>query len=313
MRILYFGTPEFAVPALNALASSGQQLVGVVSQPDRPRGRGRVLEETPVKSAATALGVEVLQPEKVGDESALAWMRARDPELGVVVAFGQFIPKSVRELPRHGLINGHASLLPRWRGAAPIEWAIDAGDARTGISVMRVVREMDAGDVCLTRETEIGPDDTAGDLTPRLAELAAQALVAAVGEIAADRARFVPQPSSGVTLAPKVDRGFAALDLTQPAARVLRRIRAATPRPGVDLELTRAAKRLRIVRARPATPHGGDVRPGALRVDSGKLLLAAGDAWIELAEIQLAGKKPMRADELLRGFRVPDAEEARTP
>jgi methionyl-tRNA formyltransferase len=313
LRILYFGTPEFAVPALVALAASGQQLVGVVSQPDRPRGRGRLLEETPVKSAATALGVEVLQPEKVGEESALAWMRGRDPELGVVVAFGQFIPKSVRELPRHGLINGHASLLPRWRGAAPIEWAIDAGDVRTGVSVMRVVREMDAGDVCLTREIEIGPDDTAGDLTPRLAELAAQALVAAVGEIEAERARFVPQPLDGVTLAPKVDRAFAALDLTQPAARVLRRIRAATPRPGVDLELTRAAKRLRIVRARAATPHGGDVRPGALRVDSGKLLLAAGDAWIELAEIQLAGKKPMRADELLRGFRVPDAEEARTP
>ncbi len=272
-----------------------------------------MLEETPVKQAATELGVDVLQPSKVGDEIALAWMRAREPELGVVVAFGQFIPKSVRELPRLGLINAHASLLPRWRGAAPIEWAIDAGDARTGVSVMRVVKEMDAGDVCLVRETAIGPEETAGELAARVAELAAEALVEAVDEIARGRARFVPQDSARATFAPKLDRGFAKLDLTLPAALVLRRIRAATPRPGVDLELTRAAKRLRIVRARIGMPHGGRARPGSLRVETGKLLLAAGDAWLELVEIQLAGKRPMRADELLRGFRVPDAEEARTP
>ena len=313
MRLLYFGTPGFAVPALRALASSEHTLVGVVSQPDRPRGRGRLVEDTPVKLAATELGVDVFQPEKVGDESALVWMRAREPELGVVVAFGQFIPRSVRELPPLGLINAHASLLPRFRGAAPIEWAIDAGDASSGISVMRVVKEMDAGDVCLVRETEIGPAETAGELTTRLAELAAEALVAAVGEIAAGRAAFTPQLPTRVTLAPKLDRGFARLDFSWPAERVLRRIRAATPRPGVDLELTRAAKRMRVVRARLGAKHGGGVRPGALRVESGRLLLAAADAWLELVEIQLAGKRPMSADELLRGFRVPDAEEARTP
>ena len=313
MRLLYFGTPGFAVPALRALASSRHRLVGVVSQPDRPRGRGRLLEETPVKHAATELGVDSLQPEKVSDPSALDWMRAREPELGVVVAFGQFIPKSVRELPRLGLINGHASLLPRWRGAAPIEWAIDAGDRRTGISVMRVVKEMDAGDVCLVRETEIGPEETAGELAVRLAELAAQALVAAVDLLSDGAADFVPQDPARVTQAPKLDRGFAKLDFALPAERLLRRIRAATPRPGVDLELTRAAKRLRIVRARLGPSHGGGARPGSLRVESGRLLLAAGDAWLDLSLIQLAGKRPMRADELLRGFRVPDAEEARTP
>jgi len=266
-----------------------------------------------VKQAALELGVDVLQPERVGDESALAWMRAREPELGIVVAFGQFIPRSVRELPRLGLINAHASLLPRWRGAAPIEWALDAGDARTGVSVMRVVKEMDAGEVCLVRETEIGPDETAGELAERVSELAAQALVAAVDEIAAGRAVFRAQDPARVTLAPKLDRGFAKLDFSQPAERLLRRIRAATPRPGVDLELTRAAKRLRIVRARSGQAHGGSARPGRVCVESGKLLLAAADAWIELVEIQLAGKRPMRADELLRGFRVPDAEEAHSP
>ena len=314
MRILYFGTPEFAVPALRALAASGQQLVGVVSQPDRPRGRGRTLEDTPVKTAATALGVDVLQPEKVGDEAALAWMRAREPELGVVVAFGQFIPKSVRELPRLGLINGHASLLPRWRGAAPIEWAIDAGDARTGVSVMRVVKEMDAGDVCLTRETPIGAGRDRGRAhRAPVASSPARRWSRRSRRSRQGRARFVPQDPGAVTLAPKLDRGFAKLDFTLPAERLLRRIRAATPRPGVDIELVRAAKRMRIVRARLSTPHGGSARPGALRVDAGRLLLAAGDAWLELSEIQIAGKRPMRADELLRGFRVPDAEEARTP
>ena len=310
---MYFGTPGFAVPGLRALARSAHTLVGVISQPDRPRGRGRLLEETPVRHAATELGVDVLQRESVGDEIALAWMRAREPELGVVVAFGQFIPKTVRELPRLGLINAHASLLPRWRGAAPIEWAIDAGDPRTGVSVMRVVKEMDAGDVCLVRETEIGPEENAGELAPRVAELAAQALVAAVDELAGGCAVFVPQDPARVTLAPKLDRGFAKLDFTLPAERLLRRIRAATPRPGVDLELTRAAKRLRIVRARLGPAHGGSARPGTLRVETGRLLLAACDAWLDLVEIQLAGKRPMRADELLRGFRVPDAEEARTP
>jgi len=301
------------VPGLRALSASGHALVGVVSQPDRPRGRGRVLEETPVKRAAQEVGAPVLQPERVGDAGALDWMRAREPELGVVVAFGQFIPKSVRELPRLGLINAHASLLPRWRGAAPIEWAIDAGDASTGVSVMRVVKEMDAGAVCLTRDTAIGPEETAGELAERVSVLAGEALVEAVGALAAGRARFVEQDPAGVTLAPKLDRAFAKLDFTQPAERLLRRIRAATPRPGVDVELARSAKRLRIVRARLGKPHGGGARPGRVTVDAGKLLLAAGDAWLELVEIQLAGKRAMRADELLRGFRVPDAEEARTP
>ncbi len=313
MRLLYFGTPGFAVPGLRALAASGHTLVGVVSQPDRPRGRGRLLEETAVKQAAAELDVPVLQPERVGDERALAWMRAREPELGIVVAFGQFIPKSVRELPRLGLINAHASLLPRWRGAAPIEWALDAGDARTGVSIMRVVKEMDAGEVCLVRETEIGPDETAGELAARVSELAGEALVEAVDALAHGRAVFEAQDPARVTLAPKLDRSFAKLDFSQPASLLLRRIRAATPRPGVDLELTRAAKRLRIVRARLGAGHGGSARPGRVSVESGKLLLAAGDAWLELVEIQLAGKRPMRADELLRGFRVPDAEEAHSP
>lgn len=313
MRLLYFGTPEFAVSALRALAASGQTLVGVVSQPDRPRGRGQKLEATPVRRAAEELGLPVLQPEKVADDDARAWMRAREPELGVVVAFGQFLPKSVRELPRHGMVNAHASLLPRWRGAAPIEHAIDAGDAKTGISVMRVAREMDAGDVCLVRETPIGADETAGELAVRLAALAGEALVAALAEIESGRARWTPQDPAGVTLAGKLARDFGRVDLSQPAERVLRRIRAATPRPGVDLQLAKSAKLVRVLRARLGAGHGGAAKPGAVRVDTGRLLVAAGDAWLELVEVQLAGKRPLLAEELLRGLRIPVGEEARTP
>jgi methionyl-tRNA formyltransferase len=312
LRIVFLGTPEFAVPSLRALAATRHTLVGVVSQPDRPRGRGRVVEPTPVAAAARELQLPLLQPEKIGDESALAWLRAARPDLGVVVAFGQFIPKSARELPALGMINAHASLLPRWRGAAPIEWALDSGDSKTGISVMRVVKEMDAGDVCLARELEIGAEETAGELAGRLSELAGAALAEAVESLAAGRAEFRPQDPSRVTLAPKLDRGFARLDFGEPAERVLRRIRAATPRPGVDLELVRAKKRLSVLRARLGASHSR-VTPGAMRAEGGKLLLACADAWLELAEVRLAGRRAMPAGELLRGFKVAPGERAESP
>ena len=297
------------MPALRALAVTRHPVVGVVSQPDRPRGRGRVVEPTPVAATAKELSLPLLQPEKVGDESALAWLRGVRPDLGIVVAFGQFIPKSARELPPLGMINAHASLLPRWRGAAPIEWALDSGDSKTGISVMRVVKEMDAGDVCLARELEIGAEETAGELSARLSALAGPALVEAVEQIASARARFEPQDAARVTLAPKLDRGFAKLDFAQPAERVLRRVRAATPRPGVDLELGKTGKRMSVLRARLGPSHS-KVTPGLVQARDGKLFVACADRWLELVEVRLAGKRAMTAEELLRGFRVADGERA---
>jgi len=160
LRLVFFGTPEFAVPSLRALAASAHDVVGVVSQPDRPRGRGRELQATATHAVADELGVPLLQPERVGDAEVLEWLGALSPDLGIVVAFGQFIPKKVRELPAHGLINGHASLLPRHRGAAPIQHAILSGDQKTGVTVMRVEREMDAGDWCAMRELDIRPRRT---------------------------------------------------------------------------------------------------------------------------------------------------------
>ncbi len=309
LRLIFFGTPEFAVPALRGLAAGRHPVVGVVSQPDRPRGRGRAVQPTPVHAAALELGLPLLQPQKVGDEQALAWMRGHAADLGVVVAFGQFLPRPVRELPAQGLINAHASLLPRWRGAAPIEWAIREGDSVTGISIMRVVREMDAGDVCLRHETPIGPEETAGALAERLAGIAAEALGEAIEGLAAGRAVFEPQDGASVTAAPKIDREFARLDLHQPAARVLRRVLASTPRPGADLDLRLAQKRVRLLAARLWPDPAPPARPCGVLVEDGRLAIGTLDGWVEVLTLQVPGRRPVSAAEFLRATRVAADEE----
>jgi methionyl-tRNA formyltransferase len=312
LRLVFLGTPEFAVPSLLALARGPHPVVGAISQPDRPRGRGQKVEPTAVRAAAERLGIPVLQPEKVGEPAALEWLRVLAPDLGVVVAFGQFIPRRVRELPRLGMINAHASLLPRWRGAAPIEHALLSGDTQSGVTIIRVAQEMDAGDWCLRRETPIGPDETAGALAERLSALAADALVEAVGEIAAATARFQPQAAAGVTLAPKVGRELGALDWSQPAAAVLRRIRAATPRPGADVRLRRSRAAFRILEAELAGDLPAGVRPRAVRAERDRLLVAALDGWISVRRLQVHGRRPVRVGEFLRGARLAADEEVVT-
>ncbi len=313
LRLLFFGTPDFAVPSLRALAGSHHSVRGVISQPDRPRGRGRQLVPTPVKVEAGVHGVPVLQPEKVGEVGARAWMENLAPDLGCVVAFGQFIPKSVRELPRFGLINAHASLLPRHRGAAPIQHAILAGDARTGITVIRITREMDAGHWCLMRETEIGPEETGGGLSARLAELAAEVLLEAVDQVAAGRADFRPQDPAGVTLAPKLAKDFGRIDWSESRERVLRRVRAATPWPGARLCLRKSGTRLRILEAARVDAAADSGRPGRVWAREGRLLVAALDGWVEVRRLQKPGGRPMSAAEYLRGANVPREEEAEAP
>jgi methionyl-tRNA formyltransferase len=305
LRLLFFGTPEYAVPSLRALASTRHAIVGVLSQPDRPRGRGRTLGPTPVHAVADELGVPVLQPEKVGSEEARAWMGDQQPDLGVVVAFGQFIPKGVRELPAHGLINGHASLLPKYRGAAPVPYAVLEGEAKTGVTVMRVEKQMDAGEWCLMRELEIAPDETAGELSERLSRLCADALVEAVDAIADGSAEFQAQDASRATLAPKIGREFARIDWTRPPDEVLRRIRASTPWPGVDLELEPSGLRLRLVEVRAG--GAGDSRPGTLWLD-GCISIAAGGGWVEVRRVQVPGKREVDVAEFLRGARLGPGE-----
>ncbi len=314
MRLIFFGTPEFAVPALRALGASRHPVVGVVSQPDRPRGRGRQVEPTPVHSAASELGIPVHSTAAVGAPDALAWLRALAPDLGVVVAFGQFLPRSVRELPKHGLINAHASLLPRHRGAAPIAHAILAGDEETGISVIRVVREMDAGPECLRVSTRVAPGETAGELAERLAPLAGSALCEAVERICAGTAVFTEQDHARATLAPKLERDFGRIDWRAPRAEIARRVRAATPWPGSDVQLRRSGRSLRLLRVAEGEAHGTPApAPGAMEASSGRLRVAALDGWVDVLMLQAPGRRPAGAAEFLRGARIPEDEEVESP
>jgi methionyl-tRNA formyltransferase len=276
----------------------------VVSQPDRPRGRGRKLSPSPVAERALAAEIPLLRPERVGDAEVVAALRAAAPDLGVVVAFGQFLPKAVRELPRLGyLVNAHASLLPRHRGAAPIARAILAGDAETGISVMRVDKEMDAGPVCLVERTPIGAEETTGELEGRLAALAADAIAEALGRIERGEARFVPQAHAEATLAPKLGPADARLDPARPAAELARRVRALAPRPGAALRLR--GEILRVLAAH-AEPGPVDRVPGAARRGDEALLVATGDGWLALDRVQRPGGRVLAVADFLRGFDVPD-------
>lgn len=236
MRIVFWGTPEFAVPSLAAMIGEGAQVVGVVTQPDKPVGRQRTLTPPPVKRLALDEGLPVLQPEKPRGEEFEAALAALAPDLHVVVAYGHILPKAVIDAPRYGTINVHASLLPRWRGAAPIEAAILAGDRETGVCIMQMVPALDAGPVILEARTPIHADETGGELTARLSELGAQALLEALPAIESGLAVATPQPDEGVTYAPKLTREAARIDWTKPADVVARAIRAYDPRPGAWMQ-----------------------------------------------------------------------------
>jgi methionyl-tRNA formyltransferase len=292
------------VPSLERLRSGPHEVVAVVSQPDRPRGRGRRPSASPVAARALAVGLPLLRPEKVGDPACVGTLRAHAPDLGVVVAFGQFLPRAVRELPRRGfLVNAHASLLPRHRGAAPIARAILAGDAETGISVMRVEREMDAGPVALVRRLAIGPEETTGELEERLGSLAADALAEAIDEIAAGRAVWTEQDAAAATLAPKLSRDEARLDFSASAEALARRIRALAPKPGAVAVL--AGEPLRLLGAR-AEPGPVPDRPGTVRFSDGALRIATAAGWLVPTRLQRAGGRVLEIGEFLRGHPIPE-------
>ena len=305
LRIAFFGTPEIAVPTLERLLESPHTVEVVVSQPDRERGRGRKVSASPVARVAEREGIPLLRPERVGDRDCIAQLQAKSPDLGVVVAFGQFISRPVRELPRLGyLINAHASLLPRHRGAAPIARAILAGDSRTGISVMRVEREMDAGPVALVRETTIGVDEEAGPLGARLGLLAADAIADALEQIEAGAVAWTDQDPLHATLAPKLTKQDAHLDFGQDAASLVRRVRALAPSPGAVTTL--AGEPLRILAATAANGTATGT-PGTTQQESdGDLRVATADGWLVPTRIQRAGGKPLETRAFLRGRPIPD-------
>lgn len=293
MRIVFAGTPEFAVASLGA-AARHHEVVAVYTQPDRPAGRGRGLMPSPVKLDAIARGIPVFQPESLKGAEAQQQLRDLQPDLMVVVAYGLILPRAVLAIPTHGCWNVHASLLPRWRGAAPINRAIMAGDAETGVAIMQMEAGLDTGPVLAEARTAIGPEDTTADLHDRLAEMGA-ALIARTLDRLPLPAR--PQPAEGVTYAQKIDKAEARIDWTQPAAAVDRRIRGLSPFPGAWCLV--GDERVKLLRSRLAAGSGV---PG--QVLSG-FTIACGEGAVEVLEAQREGKRPMPAAEILRGMSLP--------
>jgi len=289
------GSPDFAVPVLTALAGA-YPLAGVITQPDRPAGRGLTLVPPPVKEAAQALGIPVLQPEKLRAPEALSRLRAWSPDLIVVAAFGQILRPEVLELPPYGCLNVHASLLPRWRGAAPIQAALLAGDAETGISIMKMDPGVDTGPVLSQRALPIGARDTAGDLFDRLAPLGADLLLETLPHYLDGKLQPHPQENELATYAPMLKREDGLLDFTRPAEELTRRVRAFHPWPGTRMRWV--GGELKVRRARP---EPGKAAPGETLVSQGWPAVGTADGLLILEEVQPAGKKPMPGKAFLAG------------
>ena len=304
LRLVFFGTPEFAVPSLQALLDSRHSVVGAVTQPDRPRGRGQHVTECPVKALALAHGIPVLQPEKLKDEGFLATLRSWQTELGVVAAYGRILPAAVLETPPLGLINVHASLLPRHRGAAPVHRAVIAGDAVTGVSIMRVVQALDAGAVFATVDRPIGPDDTSAEVEPDLARLGAALLVRVIDDIAQGRATETPQAEGGATYAPRLQKDEGLLDWRMDEATLHNRVRGLQPWPLTWTSL--GGRRLIVLRTRrlaaaPLSP----VEPGTvLAVTRDAIQVQTGSGPLEILTVQPEGRRAMPARDFAIGHRL---------
>jgi methionyl-tRNA formyltransferase len=297
MRIVFFGTPEFAVPSLRALLRERYQVVGVVTQPDKPQGRSRsTLVAPPVKQEAERAGIPVLQPVRPLGDVFLAGLRRLEPELGIAVAYGHILRADVLSLPTQGMINVHASLLPRWRGAAPIQHAILAGDRETGISIMQMEAGLDSGPVLHRIATPLDEGETAGALAARLSELGATALVDALSLLAAGFAKPEPQDSAAMTLAPKIDRDSARLDWRRGADALARQVRAFDPAPGAWATLADAPVKLF---GAAATDQAGE--PGRVLAAGSTLVLGTGHGSLQVREVQPAGRTRLAVGDWVRG------------
>jgi methionyl-tRNA formyltransferase len=299
MRLVYLGTPAFAVPTLERIVEAGHQVLTVVTQPDRPRGRGQHAAAPPVKEAALRLGLPVYQPERVRRPEAVEHLRALKPDVMVVVGYGQIIPQNVIDIAPHGIINVHASLLPKYRGAGPIQWAIVNGETRTGVTTMRIDAGLDTGDMLLKAETEIGPEENAIELGKRLAIMGADLLVET---LAASGIVRVPQDHSQATLAPLLKKEDGAIDWTHSAASIHNRVRGLQPWPGAYTGFR--GQTLHIWRARLAEGSG---KPGAV-IGVRPLVVACGERALELIEVQLEGRKRIAAADFANGQRIVENE-----
>lgn len=295
MKIVFMGTPDFAVPVLDALAQH-HEIVSVYTQPPRPAGRGKADRPSPVHARAEALGLTVRHPVSLRSDSAAKDFAALQPDVAVVVAYGLILPQPVLDAPRLGCLNIHASLLPRWRGAAPIHRAIMAGDAATGVCIMQMEAGLDTGPVLLRKATAIGPEETTADLHDRLSTMGARLIVEALARLPELVPR--PQPAEGVTYAAKIDKAEARIDWTRPAVEVDRLIRGLSPFPGAWVDIR--GERVKLLRSRMADGAG---LPGQVL---GGFTVACGNGAVEITEAQREGKRPLPASDVLKGLTLPD-------
>jgi methionyl-tRNA formyltransferase len=297
LRIVFAGTPEFAVPALDALHSAGHVIAAVYTQPDRPAGRGQAVAAGPVKRRALELDLAVAQPATLRTPEAVAQLSALEPDLMVVVAYGLILPQAVLDVPDLGCLNIHASLLPRWRGAAPIQRAILAGDARSGVSIMKMDAGLDTGPVLLTRATGIGARESAGSLHDRLATLGAEAVVLAIEEWRSGHVQPVPQAAEGVTYAAKIRKEEGLIDWTRPAVEIGRQVRAFNPWPVAETRWSGRQMRIWEAEALPGSPGA---EPGrVVEAGTGRIVVATGAGVLRLGQVQLAGRRVTGAAEFL--------------
>jgi methionyl-tRNA formyltransferase len=308
LRIIFMGTPEFSVPTLAEVLAAGHDVVAVYSQPPRPAGRGMADRKSPVHTYAESCGLAVHTPKSLKGADAASAFSGHDADVAVVIAYGLLLPPAVLAGPRLGCLNMHASALPRWRGAAPIQRAVMAGDTATAAMVMRMEAGLDTGPICLSEGVPAGPATTAGELHDTLMHCGAGLMVRALAALERGSLVETPQPAEGVTYAAKIDKAEARIDFTRPAAEVHNRVRGLSPFPGAWFEvgpvITAGAKAERIKVLRTEVVTGA--KPGAPgEALDDHLMIACGDGAVRLLELQRAGKKPMPANELLRGFALP--------
>jgi methionyl-tRNA formyltransferase len=296
MRIVFIGSGDIGVPTLQALLISEHEVVGIVTQPDKPVGRAQLIEPPPIKKALAGMKMPTFQPARIKERQAIEEIRALVPDVIVVAAYGQILPRDVLEIPNVACLNLHASLLPRWRGAAPIQAAIAAGDQETGITVMYMDEGLDTGDILLQRQIDIPPTDTGGSLHDRLAKIAPDALLDSLGSLVKSSAPRIPQDNTRVTYAPKLKREDGKIDWSEPADIIERKIRAFNPWPGAFTKLDGA--NLKIFSASIVDLSG---KPGEILGSGRELVIAAGERALSLEEVQLEGKRRMSATEFLRG------------
>ena len=302
MRIIFIGTGEIGAPTLQALQKSEHEIVAVLTQPDKPVGRDQRIEASPIKKAAAQMKMPILQPARIKDRQAIEQIRALQPDVIVVIAYGQILPHAVLEIPKIACLNLHASLLPRWRGAAPIQAAIAAGDRRTGITIMYMDEGLDTGDILLQRQIDIAPDETGDSLHDRLGQIAPAALLESLRMLSSGNAPRAPQDNALATCAPKLTREDGRIDWSEPAEVIARKIRAFNPWPGASTKITaklNEARNLKIFSAEIVDLSGA---PGEILRSENELVIAAGDRALSLSEVQLEGKRRMSAQEFRRGI-----------